>query len=362
MLQRWLAAMAATFCLAVLGTAPASANYISTANVTADCTNYTVAVTGIDLIKGDNYVVKWWFGLQNPDGSITNYNSKFPVRALDKQGDFNKSKTYNWNPPLGSGTYTFAWGHATLYDESTNHKKRNTVYINFNPTQFTCTGICQCNTQNAQGFNGTGIPGGSYIWFNANFTASGTPEARRPTDGTTLYFTNGTITFTAGGTQYTIPVPNSQVTYSSSATCATTTFDTATNQWLTTVPVGGDDEIMMQDVAWQVPSNFGQVTGKVTWNATMSTNTTGVSVKWKWGAAVYSQFSTDYNALMVKPTHNNSCSFNNGDHAGTPEGEDSSGESWKDFVIGGGTGGGGANFTGSWSGTVNANITCPIRH
>ena len=155
-------------------------------------------------------------------------------------------------------------------------------------------------------------------------------------------------------------VPNGQVTFTNSVTCATTTFDSTTNTWLTQLPVSGDDEIMMQDVAWLVPSGFaGKVDGNVTWNATVTTNTSGVSIQWKWGAAVYTQLTTDYNQLQVKPTHNDSCSYNNGDHAGTPEGENSSNEPWKDFVIGGGTGGGGSNFTGSWSGTVNASITCP---
>jgi len=85
----------------------------------------------------------------------------------------------------------------------------------------------------------------------------------------------------------------------------------------------------------------------------------GVSVKWKWGAAVYSTFSADYNALAVKATHQNACGITNGDHAGTPEGTDtSSGEPFKKFVIGGARGGGGSNFTGSWSGTTAVQL-CP---
>src|SRR5690349_1466715 len=114
MITKWLTGAAAALCLALFGAAPAAANIIQTANVTANCTNYTVAVTGTDLIKGNKYKVKWYFGLQNPDGTITTYNAAIHVHSMDKNGDFNKSKTYNWNPPLGSGTYTFAWGHAIL--------------------------------------------------------------------------------------------------------------------------------------------------------------------------------------------------------------------------------------------------------
>lgn len=354
MFHRWLGALAGTFCLALFGAGAAPANEILTATVTANCTSYTVAVTGDHLAPKHDYEVKWKFGLENPNGTITSYKGSIPVHSMDSNGDFNKSKTLDWNPPLSAGSYAFTSGHATLFETKPRHMKWNTVEINFNPTDFSCSGMCECNSTNTSNFNGTQIPSGDYIWFNSNFTASGIPS-----NGTTLYFTNSTITFTAGGTQYTVPVPNGQVTFTTSVTCATTTFDSTTNTWLTQVPAGGDDEILMQDAAWLVPSGFGKVTGNVVWNTTMSTNTSGISVQWKWGAAVYSQFTTDYNQLMVKPTHNNSCSYGPADHAGTPEGDNSNGEPWKDFVVGGGTGGGGANDTGSWSGTVNANITCP---
>lgn len=56
---------------------------------------------------------------------------------------------------------------------------------------------CSVESTNAGNFNGTAISGTSYIWFNANFTASGIPST-----GATLTFTNSTISFTAGGTPY----------------------------------------------------------------------------------------------------------------------------------------------------------------
>ena len=82
----------------------------------------------------------------------------------------------------------------------------------------------------------------------------------------------------------------------------------------------------------------------MTWSGSFYTSSS-ISVSWKWGAAVYTQFSSDYNLLNVKPTHTNSLNFNNSDHAGTPE-------SFKSYVIGGACGGGGSNWTGSWSGTI----------
>ena len=87
------------------------------------------------------------------------------------------------------------------------------------------------------------------------------------------------------------------------------------------------------------------------WNGDFSSNVTGVSVQWKWGAAVYTHFTTDYNALNFMASHQNACGMNNSDHAGTPEGTDTStGQPFKGFVIVGARGGGGSNFTGSWTG------------
>jgi hypothetical protein len=85
----------------------------------------------------------------------------------------------------------------------------------------------------------------------------------------------------------------------------------------------------------------------VTWSGEFSTDTPGIKVNWQWAAAVYTQFSADNNALNVKPVDaNNLSAYKNSDHAGTPE-------SFKSFVVGGACGGGGANYTGSYSGTAS---------
>jgi len=217
---------------------------------------------------------------------------------------------------------------------------------------------CPSPSTNASNFNGTPIQPGRFLWFNANFTASGIPST-----GATILFSNSTITFTADQ-PYTVSVPNAQVTFSPNAACSSTTFDTGSNTWMTTVPLAGSDEIFLSGVAFPVPAGFaevgGRVSGPVTWQGSFSSSTSGLSVAWKWSAAVYSNFSLDYNVLGVKPTHTGACLYNNSDHAGTPEGVDpNSGLLFKSFVVGGARGGGGSNWTGSWSGTVGATV-CPI--
>ena len=202
---------------------------------------------------------------------------------------------------------------------------------------------CPSSSTNISNFNGTPIQPGNFIWFNANLTASGIPST-----GATISFTS-TITFTTDQ-PYIVNVPNAQITFDPNATCASTSFDTASNTWMTTVPLASSDEIFLAGVALPVPVGFSRVNGPVTWQGSFTSNTAGISVAWKWGAAVYSAFNiTDYNMLKVKPTHTQACGYQNSDHAGTPE-------AFKAFVVGGARGGGGSNWTGSWSGTTGVSV------
>ena len=74
-------------------------------------------------------------------------------------------------------------------------------------------------------------------------------------------------------------------------------------------------------------------------------SSTGVSLQWQWGAAVYTQFGAT-GSINVKSTDDTKgdCTYKNSDHAGTPE-------NFKAYVVGGARGGGGSNWTGSYSGT-----------
>ncbi len=66
--------------------------------------------------------------------------------------------------------------------------------------------------------------------------------------------------------------------------------------------------------------------------STTGTKTTNLSVSRKWGGAVYTTFTTAYDALEILPARWNSCSGGGGDQAGTPEGIARSGISYKSFV------------------------------
>ena len=163
------------------------------------------------------------------------------------------------------------------------------------------------------GFNGTAITGTAsgpaYIWFNSNF------NLKNVSAGAMVTLTGSHVVI--NGSSY--DVPNAKITFANVA-CATTSYDAGTNTWNTTVPVGGSDEIFLSGVA--VPVNNLPGGASVTWDGTFATTQPGVCIQWKWGAAAYTNWtlaggSPDYNAAMIKPTHNDACGISNGDHAGT---------------------------------------------
>jgi hypothetical protein len=191
-------------------------------------------------------------------------------------------------------------------------------------------------------FNGTPIPGGDWIWFTSVLKVQGLGSSP-----VTIGFT-GSIQFSVNGTLYYLPVPSALVMFSPSVTLATTTF--CNGQWVTTVPLSGlAGNVFLDGFALQAPQPAGFPGGisPVTWQGMFFSLTPGISVQWQWAAAVYSNafFGTDYSQLGVKPVDDNKASvYQNSDHAGTPE-------NFKPYVVGGARGGGGSNFTGSYSGT-----------
>jgi hypothetical protein len=207
---------------------------------------------------------------------------------------------------------------------------------------FKCTSAIESN------FNGTAIAVGDYVWFNAVLKVNGIGSAPAR-----IFATHAGITFTANGHTHQLTVPDSQITFSSSITLATTEFTRLSHEigsplgWKTELPssgLAGND--LLAGLTFAVPAS-GLPGGikDVIWQATFSSDTSGLTVNWQWGAAVYTDFSRKYNDLGVKPVDDNKASkYKNSDHAGTPE-------DFKAYVIGGGTGGGGSNFTGSYSGT-----------
>jgi hypothetical protein len=194
----------------------------------------------------------------------------------------------------------------------------------------------------AQNFNPTAIPAGDSVWFNAVFQANNLP----PGATVTLHVVNQSISFTANGTSYNVAVPNGVIVLTPGATSAAASYDPSDNDWDVSAPTGGGPagpgNVFMSGAVLTVPNGLPGGIQNVTWSAGFWSDTNNITVSWKWAAAVYNSFSTNYNALGVKPVDNNNLSiYKNGDHAGTPE-------TYKGSVVAGATGGGGNNFTGNY--------------
>jgi hypothetical protein len=205
----------------------------------------------------------------------------------------------------------------------------------------------ECTSAITSNFNGTAIAEGNQIWFTSVLTVKGLGASK-----VNLFVSDASIAFTANNQNYNIKVPSSSIRLSPTTTLATTSFGPLFppilgTGWKTDLPLTGlAGKDFMTAVRFAVPA--GGLPGgikDVTFTATFSSFTTGLTVNWQWAAAVYTSLDSDYNAVGVKPVDDNKASqYKNSDHAGTPE-------NFKSFVIGGARGGGGSNFTGSYSGT-----------
>jgi hypothetical protein len=207
---------------------------------------------------------------------------------------------------------------------------------------------------------------GEIAWFNSHLTQlSGTI----PTSTFQLFITGGKIVFGPN----TLSVPDAVITFSSTATCASTSFNTSFNRWETTVPLAyasKADEIFAAGLAYLIPPGFPQNVNNVTWSADISSSAAGIQVSWQYGVSNWltshngttfpgvsgSSFTPNYNGMEVDPAHNAplcNTSYTSGDHAGSPEFPGRG-----NVLTGGGSGGGGSNWTGSWSSTPTKTMIC----
>jgi hypothetical protein len=144
----------------------------------------------------------------------------------------------------------------------------------------------------------------------------------------------------------TIALPDAEVYYSPTATTATTTWDPVDNEWDTVVPKALGGNLFASGLGYAVPAAIAKGT-KVTWSATVTSDTPKVTVAWQWAAATYSAFNANPALLGVKPCDDaKASSYANSDKAGTPE-------SYKPSVTSGAQGAGGTNYTGNFTPATN---------
>jgi hypothetical protein len=243
------------------------------------------------------------------------------------------------------GTWSAAWGAGSIGNVGvlvvTNADGSNAqdVLVLTTPEDEGCVVASQIKSE----FNGTAILAGDCIWFNSHFKLKGV--------GSNLVTVQVTD-INVSSSEFDLDLPDALVTFNPSATTATTTFNAVLNRWETTVPSNYTSNVFMSGGFLHLPTGLKGGVKNVYWSATFHIVTpVPVSLSWQWSAAAYESAACDvpYADLCVKPVDSNTLSaYHNSDHAGTPE-------CVKSYVTGGARGGGGSNFTGSWSGTASFN-------
>jgi hypothetical protein len=202
-----------------------------------------------------------------------------------------------------------------------------------------CTIPAESEVISPTSWNKFNLPFGAapVAWVHAQFKPTGVPT----TTSSTVQFTG--VSFVLNGISY--PMPDGIVNFDPNAPfTSTTTFSgtpgTSSATWTTTInPNFISDENFFVGAAIPVdPAIAGG--GKATIRFTTQTDVTGLSFSWQWSAAVYTYWPSDWNQAMIQPYQGN------GRHADTPNNTQV-----QKSLIQGPRGGGGSNFTGSWSAT-----------
>ncbi len=285
-------------------------------------------------------------------GGVPPYTFSISAGALPPGLTLNPTTGAITGTPTSQGTFSYS----VEVTDSASHS----ITISCTIVISTCGSALVPVTYNVNENNSVG----EIAWFNSHLTAL---QGNIPTSTFEIYISGGQITF---GPE-TLSVPDSVITFSSTATCSSVAFNTAGNNWQVTVPLSyasKADEIFAAGIAYEIPSGFPNNVNNVTWSANISASAPGLQVTWQYGVSNWltsakgttfpnlteSPFVPDYNGMMVLAAHNApDCYGTNGDHAGAPE---FSGRG--NVLTGGGSGGGGSNWTGSWSSTPGTVLVC----
>ncbi len=200
-------------------------------------------------------------------------------------------------------------------------------------------------SSNSAPFNGISISQGRWIWFNASFDVAGLNNSIV----THVYFENSHVLYRSNGVNYNVIVPGGIITFDPAATCVSTEF--VAGQWHTTAPPAQMGNILVSAIGFQVPVNLPGSISPVTWNAVFASDQEGLSVKWQWGAAVYTTSLANLGSLGVKASDNNTCGNSSNDKVGTPS-------NVIQYHVAGARSGGGSNYTGGGSGTTGSIVQC----
>jgi protocatechuate 3,4-dioxygenase beta subunit len=164
--------------------------------------------------------------------------------------------------------------------------------------------------------SGSNLGSGDTAWFSCNFTPTSTKDG-------TCYVFKGVQCQISGGHSggYAVDCPDAEVTFSSSCKQATTTYNSDTDCWVTTLPANcNPGSVFLSGCPVTVPSGCDFSNATANWSISDSGNNCGSSnVSWNAACQGYSSFDqnglngcSDYNSIGVKVCDNTSDYGNGG--------------------------------------------------
>ena len=285
----------------------------------------------------NNLLTVSYSGFINNEDSVTS-----GIKGVNGTGIPSVTTTASQYSPVSPPTYPITAGIGTLASSS------NYAYSFVNGALTITPNQCLI-THDATNFVSTSNPGtATSLWLNITVKVSG----QLATNGDYLIFRAGGITFnsiTSNPAVTDLAIPNGKVIADNTVSSPKTNYDAATNTWITKVPVGYSST---SDV-FVTGAIINSSTGFAKKNSNANSVLTGIfysnkffSDKWAYAIAAYQpQFA--YSAIAAPGAV---ASTNGTYRAGTPTTVIAS-------IVGGGTGNGGNNYTGSPS-NQNAFTAC----
>lgn len=211
---------------------------------------------------------------------------------------------------------------------------------------------CNLTSSISEKFKDFPLAEGDYIWFSSQME-----NVNLPVLPATIYVDADTIRFSAYGTDYEVPVPGAVIHFSEdNSDWTTTSYDEVNQRWVTSVSIEHfNKKLFITGVPFQIPSGgLPAELDPVTWSMAATTDVVDLDFKWSWGAAVYSNFTTDLQNIGVKPVEDDKFNPYQDNHykAAAPI-------FFVDDLKPGGTGDGGNKYTGSPSGSEDI-LPCRI--
>jgi Chitobiase/beta-hexosaminidase C-terminal domain len=237
--------------------------------------------------------------------------------------------------PNTAGTFAWEFGVTDSAGNMANTGSQCEVTVTVTPALPTACVIPPSGTAipgSPVSWNGFTAPAGSVVWINAHLDASNVPTNTI----TTVDFTG--VSLVVNTTTYALP--NGQVVFNPAVSTPTTVVN-ADGSWTTTVNPTFNNDIFFDGQAIPVDSNLengGHGNTGSTLSFSTNSNDSALKFQWQWGAAVYTSWPGNA-AANIEPVHA-------AQQAGAPLNT-----AVEKNLIQGPRGGGGSNFTGSWSGT-----------